>query len=475
MLIAVRRFATFAAVGLALCTCPQRVNAQAEPLQGNRVVPRSAADVQLSYAPIVKRVAPAVVNVYAAKVIEHRNPLFDDPIFRRFFGAPERSPEQIQRSLGSGVIVDASGLVVTNNHVIEGADQVKVSLADKREFEAEIVLKDGRSDLAVLRLKEARERFPQIEFADSDQLEVGDIVLAIGNPFGVGQTVTHGIVSAVARTQIGITDYQFFIQTDAAINPGNSGGALVDAGGRLVGINTAIFSRSGGSQGIGFAIPANMVRVVVASARGGGNVVKRPWLGAKLQAVTPDIADSLNLKRPSGALVANVVPQSPAARAGLRTGDLIVSVDGQAVEDPNAFDYRFATKALGREAQLGVVRGGRESTLGVALETAPDTGRDELVIRSRSPFLGAKVANVSPALADELRLESPAEGVVVLEVAEGSTAKTLGFQRGDVVLSVNNEKITRTRDLERVTMQPSRVWRITIMRGGQQISVTLTL
>jgi Do/DeqQ family serine protease len=474
MLIVVRRFATFATVGAALCMSTQLVHAQVQPPQDNRVVPGSAADVRLSYAPIVKRVAPAVVNVYAAKVIENRNPLFDDPIFRRFFGGPERSPEQIQRSLGSGVIVDASGLVVTNNHVIEGADQVKVSLADKREFEAEIVLKDGRSDLAVLRLKDARERFPQIEFADSDQLEVGDVVLAIGNPFGVGQTVTHGIVSAVARTQVGITDYQFFIQTDAAINPGNSGGALVDAAGRLVGINTAIFSRSGGSQGIGFAIPANMVRVVVASARGGGNVVKRPWLGAKLQAVTSDIADTLNLKRPSGALVASVVPQSPAARAGLHSGDLIVSVDGQAVEDPNAFDYRFATKPLGGEAQLGIMRGGREGTLAVSLETAPDTGRDELVIRSHSPFLGAKVANLSPALADELRLESQDEGVVVLEVAEGSTAQTLGFQRGDVVLSVNNEKITQTRDLERVTRQPSRIWRIMIMRGGQQISVTLS-
>ena len=212
----------------------------------------------------------------------------------------------MQRSLGSGVIVDASGLIVTNVHVIEGADEVKVALADKREFEAEIVLKDKRSDLAVLRIKDAHERFPVLEFANSDALEVGDVVLAIGDPFGVGQTVTHGIVSALARTQVGITDYQFFIQTDAAINPGNSGGALVDLTGRLVGINTAIFSRSGGSQGIGFAIPANMVRVVVASAKGGGDAVKRPWLGAKLQAVTADIADSMGLKRPTGALVASV-------------------------------------------------------------------------------------------------------------------------------------------------------------------------
>jgi Do/DeqQ family serine protease len=470
MAFAPRLLTAFAAAALALILPLGSVQAQ---IQDKRVIPASPGDLLLSYAPIVKRVAPAVVNVYAAKVVENRNPFFDDPIFRRFFGGPGGSREQVQRSLGSGVIIDASGLVVTNNHVIEGADQVKVSLADKREFEAEIVLKDERSDLAVLRLKDAHEKFAPIEFADSDALQVGDVVLAIGNPFAVGQTVTHGIVSAVARTQVGISDYQFFIQTDAAINPGNSGGALVDMAGRLVGINTAIFSRSGGSQGIGFAIPANMVRVVVASALGGGSVVKRPWLGAKLQAVTPEIADTLNLKRPTGALVASIVPQSPAERAGLRSGDLILSVDGLTVDDPNAFDYRFATKPLGGATQLGILRGGRESKLTVALETAPDTGRDEIVIRSRSPFLGAKVANLSPALADELRLDSAAEGVVVLGVEDGSEAQSLGFQRGDIVVSVNNEKVAHTRDLERITKQQSRLWRITVMRGGQQISVIL--
>lgn len=203
----------------------------------DRRVPASAAELRLSYAPIVQRVQPAVVNVYAAKTVQNRNPLLDDPIFRRFFGVPGQQPEQMQRSLGSGVMVDASGLVVTNNHVIEGADQVKVSLADKREFEAEIVLKDSRTDLAVLRLKDTKEKFATLDFANSDELLVGDVVLAIGNPFGVGQTVTHGIISALARTQVGITDYQFFIQTDAAINPGNSGGALVDMTGKLAGIN----------------------------------------------------------------------------------------------------------------------------------------------------------------------------------------------------------------------------------------------
>jgi Do/DeqQ family serine protease len=441
-----------------------------------RRVPSSANELRLSYAPVVQRATPAVVNVYAAKMVVVRNPLFDDPIFRRFFGVPDGRGgpgEQVQRSLGSGVIVDPSGLVVTNNHVIEGADQVKVSLSDKREFEAEIVLKDSRSDLAVLRIKAQSERFPALEFADSDALQVGDVVLAIGNPFAVGQTVTHGIVSAVARTQVGITDYQFFIQTDAAINPGNSGGALVDLGARLVGINTAIFSRSGGSQGIGFAIPANMVRVVVASARSGGSTVKRPWLGARLQAVTPEIADSLGLKRPAGALVASVAPASPAARAGLKSSDLIIAIDGQPIDDPNAFDYRFATKVIGGSARIGVVRGGREFAVTVALEALPDTAHDELVIASPSPFQGAKVSNLSPALADDLRLDPSTQGVVILEVVSGSSAQRLGLQRGDLVVSVNSAKIAKTRDLERIAGQASRRWSITILRGGQQVSVEL--
>ena len=435
----------------------------------NRRVPSSAAELQLSYASVVKLVAPAVVNVYAARVVENRNPFMNDPLFRQFFGAVPR--EQVLRSLGSGVIIDPSGLVVTNYHVIEGASEVKVALADKHEFDAEIALKDEHSDLAVLRLKGANERFPAMEFANSDELQVGDVVLAIGDPFGIGQTVTHGIVSAVARTQVGISDYRFFIQTDAAINPGNSGGALVDLSGKLVGINTAIYSRSGGSQGIGFAIPANMVSVVVASARGGSAAVKRPWLGAKLQEVTPEIADSLGLKRPSGALVANVASSGPAARAGIKTGDVIVSIDGTIVDDPNSFDYRFATKPLGGTAHIGLLRQGRETVVPVSLQTAPDTPRDEIEIKARSPFLGATVANLSPALADELRLDTQARGVVIVKIADGSAAQSVGFQKGDIVVSVNNQTIEKSADLDRITRAGGHSWRITIDRGGQQISV----
>ena len=437
----------------------------------DRIVPSSANQLRMSYAPIVQHVQPAVVNVYAAKTIQNRNPFLNDPIFRQFFG--QQPAEQMQRSLGSGVMVDASGLVVTNNHVIEGADQVKVSLSDKREFEAEIVLKDSRTDLAVLRLKDTKEKFPTLEFSNSDDAQVGDVVLAIGNPFGVGQTVTHGIISALARTQVGITDYQFFIQTDAAINPGNFGGALVDMTGKLVGINTAIFSRSGGSQGIGFAIPANMVRVVVASARGGSAAVKRPWLGAKLQAVTPEIAETIGIARPTGALVANVTAGSPAARAGLKLSDLIMSIDGQVIDDANAFDYRFATRPLGGTAQLEVQRAGKPVRLVVPLETAPDSGRDEIILKSRSPFQGAKVANISPALADELRLDSATEGVVVTALADDAPATSVGFQKGDIITAVNGQAIAKTVDLERATRDPARLWRITVVRGGQQINVTL--
>src|SRR3978361_628551 len=268
----------FSPIAAAVIVCVAAFSSGRALAQARRA-PGVSTELKLPCAPIVQPVQPAVVNVYAAKLVQNRNPLLDDPIFRRFFGVPGQQPEQMQRSLGSGVMVDPSGLVVTNNHGIEGADQVKVSLSDKREFEAEIVLKDSRTDLAVLRLKDSKEKFPTLDFANSDELLVGDVVLAIGNPFGVGQTVTHGIISALARTQVGITDYQFFIQTDAAINPGNSGGALVDMTGKLAGINTAIFSRSGGSQGIGFAIPANMVRVVVASAKSGGKAGQPPRAG----------------------------------------------------------------------------------------------------------------------------------------------------------------------------------------------------
>ena len=426
------------------------------------------APLRATYAAAVQRAASAVVNVYTARLVTERVA----PSLGELFGDyMPRYRQRIERSLGSGVIVDEGGHIVTNHHVIANADSMLVQLADGRVAQAHIVGRDPDTDLAVLKIDLTP--LPVATFGHSDQLQVGDVVLAIGNPFGVGQTVTHGIISALARTQVGITDYQFFIQTDAAINPGNSGGALVDMTGRLAGVNTAIFSRSGGSQGIGFAIPANMVRVVVASAKSGGKAVKRPWLGARLQAVTPEIAETLGLRLPTGALVANVVANSPAARAGLKLSDLIVAIDGQAVDDPNAFDYRFATRPLGGASQVDVQRAGKTVKLTVPLETAPDTGRDEIVLTTRSPFQGAKVANISPAVADELHLDADTQGVVVTDLADGATAADVGFQKGDIILAVNNQKIAKTSDLEKATRESARLWRITVVRGGQQINVTL--
>ena len=335
-----------------------------------------------------------------------RNPLFDDPIFRHFFGdSPEMRPGgPTAQSLGSGVLVDPSGLVVTNYHVVEGMTDVKVALADRREFAANIVLRDQRTDLAVLRLKDSGP-FPFMEFDDSDALQVGDLVLAIGDPFGVGETVTQGIVSALARTEEGISNFGFFIQTDAAINPGNSGGALVDMNGRLVGINSAIVSQTGSSVGIGLAIPANMVKIVVATAKSGGKEVKRPWLGAGLQSVTKEIAESLGLDRPAGVLVTDVTPNSPAEVAGLQHGDLITSIDQQPVVDVEDFSYRFATRPLGSTASLAVMRAGKPLTLSVKLVTAPELPRDPIRITGDSPFAGATVINLSPAVADEYSIE----------------------------------------------------------------------
>jgi Do/DeqQ family serine protease len=438
-----------------------------------KVIPSNPGQVHLSFAPVVKKVQPAVVNVYASRVeTMPRNPLFDDPIFRRFFGGGEDS--RVSKSLGSGVIVDPSGLVVTNYHVIESMTEVKVALSDKREFEAQIVLRDPRTDLAVLKLS-GGDNFPVLELGDSDALEVGDFVIAIGNPFGVGQTVTQGIVSALARTQIGISDYGFFIQTDAAINPGNSGGALVDLDGKLVGINSAIYSRTGGSMGIGFAIPVNIIKGVVATARRGGATVKRPWLGATLQSLTKDIADNLGIDRPTGALVVTVAANGPAAEAGLKRGDVITAVDGQGVDDSESVGFRLAVKPLGGSAELSILRNGRSQALPLKLASAPENPpRDAITIRSRSPFEGAEVMNMSPAIAEELSLDGSAlDGVVVASVGDNSMAAQVGVQKGDIVVAVNGQRIVTTRDLEKACAERARLWDLTIRRGGETIRTRL--
>jgi len=451
------------------------VGARAQEPPDQRVVPTSPAEVHLSFAPIVAKVRPSVVNVYASRVeTMPRNPLFDDPFFRHFFGEPDGAQsKRVAQSLGSGVIVDASGLIVTNHHVIAGMTEVKIALADKREYEAKIVLDDARTDLAVLKIK-GDGALPAIVLGDSDAIQVGDFVIAIGNPFGVGQSVTQGIVSALARTDIGINNYGFFIQTDAAINPGNSGGALVDTWGRLVGINSAIYSRSGGSMGIGFAIPVNMVKSVIATAKSGGRIVKRPYLGAKLQDVTRDIADSLGLDRPVGAVVASVEPGAPAAKAGLVSGDVIVAVDGRPVEDAASVDFRIGVKPIGGLASLTVVRGGKRLVLPMKLEGPPETTpRDAVRLKNRSPLQGAEVENLSPAVVAELSLDAAAlgasHGVVVSDVAADSPAAQFGVQKGDVILALNGSPIRDTHELVAATAAHAHVWDLTIARGGQMI------
>ncbi len=441
------------------------------PAQTFRAAPESRAQIQLSFAPIVRTAAGSVVNVYGARVEKNPRMAVMDEFFRRFFGqgTPNMAPDRTQRSLGSGVIVDGSGLVVTNHHVIENMTEVRVSLADRREVEAEIVLRDPRADLAVLRLK-GRGTYRAIDLGESDDLQVGDIVLAIGNPFGVGQTVTQGIVSGLARTNVGVADYSYFIQTDAAINPGNSGGALVDINGRLVGINSAIYSQSGGSVGIGFAIPANMVRAVVASAQAGARTMQRPWLGASLQPVTTEIAESLGLDPPSGALVASVRDGSPADRAGLRRADVILEVDGRPVDDPDAFGWRYALKGISGETPVTVNRRGKRQVLTVRLASPPEIpAREPVQPRGRTPFAGTTVVNLSPAVADEMRLET-SEGVVVSEVEEGTVAERLGFRKGDILVAINTETLASTRDLERVLRAGARPWEVSIRRGGQVLT-----
>ncbi len=392
--------------------------AQAEPV---RQAPETRPEMLLSFAPVVKKVQPAVVNVYASRTDKlPRNPLFDDPVFRRFFGGggDDRPGGRTSQSLGSGVLVDASGLVVTNYHVIENMTDVRVALSDKREFEAKIVLRDQRTDLALLQLVGGA-NFPTMQLGDSDALEVGDLVLAIGNPFGVGQTVTQGIISALARTNVGISDYGFFIQTDAAINPGNSGGALVDMNGRLAGINSAIFSQSGGSVGIGFAIPVNMVKIVVAAWKSGANKVHRPWLGASLQTVSRDIADSLGLDRPSGALVADITVHTAAADAGLKRGDLIMAIDGQSIDNPESLGYRLGTKPIGGTASLNVLRDGKALTLSMKLAPAPELPpREPIKFEGHTPFTGATGINLSPAVAEEFSIEGVKEGVLIEDIED---------------------------------------------------------
>lgn len=436
-------------------------------------VPSSQAEVTLSYAPLVKQATPAVVNIYTKKTVVERprSPFADDPFFRQFFGGLGRARKREEQSLGSGVIVDRDGTVVTNNHVINGADEIRVILADRREFDAELAGADERTDLAMLRLIDPPADLAALPFANSDDVEVGDLVLAIGNPFGVGQTVTTGIVSALARSQVNRDlDFQNFIQTDAAINPGNSGGALIDMQGRLIGINTAIFTRSGGSNGIGFAVPANMVRATLSGFRGGR--VVRPWVGAGLQAVTNDLAASLGLERPTGVLVTAVRDGGPADEAGLRKGDVVLSVNGIEVTDPDGFAFRIATLGLGAGAELEVLRRDQVFETGLPLKAPPETPpRNTTLIQGHNPIEGAEVANLNPALADELGRPMEEQGVIVLRIRRNSIAARMRLRPGDLIVSVDNSAIETVAQLSRALTRRdgARNWRVAVQRGGRVI------
>ncbi len=443
------------------------------------VVPQSGEQITLSFAPLVRKAAPAVVNIYTKKVVRTRgvSPLFNDPFFRRFFGggmgfgAPRA---RVQNALGSGVIVGADGLIVTNNHVIEGADQITVVLADRREFEAKVIGADERSDLAVLEIESKGRPLPFLILSEEDNLEVGDLVLAIGNPFGVGQTVTSGIVSALARSRTGISDLNSFIQTDAAINPGNSGGALIDMKGRLVGINTAIFSKSGGSLGIGFAIPAVMVRSVLAGMTKGGHII-RPWLGAWGQEVSADIAASLDLDHPQGVLISEIYPGAAGDRAGLRVGDVVLAVNGKGINTPQDLRFRIATLKVGGRASLEVWRKKSKTGIGIDLEPPPEEPpRNVTELSGRSPFNGAVVANMSPALAEELSIDSMSAGVIILRVRRGSLADRINLRPGDMILSINNENVERVRRLRKMTVRPRKTWRLAIRRNGQVLRLAIS-
>ena len=444
----------------------------AETAGPDRRIPFGQQEIQLSFAPLVKETAPAVVNVYASqKAREVRSPFEGDPFFEQFFGRQRRQRQET--SLGSGVLLDASGVVVTNFHVIRGADEIKVATSDGREFESKVLLKDESLDLAVLKI-DSPDPFPVIATGDSDALQIGDLVLAIGNPFGVGQTTTSGIVSALARTHVGVADFGFFIQTDAAINPGNSGGALVNMSGQLVGINTAIFSRSGGSIGIGFAIPSNIVRAVVDAAMKGNDFFERPYIGANFEIVTPQIAELLGMPRPTGVLVTSVVADGPAAKAGLKPGDVVLAFNGASIEHIDALGYRLATRPIDSTAELTVLSQGEERTVEIALIRAPEgTTAAEVVIRGRSPFAGAKVAELSPRLAQRLGLRADTKGVTVVDIDSDSPAASFGLQPKDIVREVNGEQIDTAEKLKELAEQDTRWWKFTVERDGRLLRQVL--
>ncbi|SEQ18531.1 Do family serine endopeptidase [Thalassovita taeanensis] len=447
----------------------------ATPLLADTRVPQSQTEIQLGFAPLVKQTAPAVVNIYAKRIVATRtSPFQDDPFFRDMFRDFGTIRPQVQNSLGSGVILSSDGYVVSNYHVVGGATDIRVVLNDRREFEASVLLSDEESDLAILRLDSAQD-MPSLALRDSESVEVGELVLAIGNPFGVGQTVTSGIVSGLARSGTATGSARgYFLQTDAAINPGNSGGALIDVNGRLIGVNTSILTRSGGSNGIGFAIPSNLVAQFVAQARAGENQFKRPWAGINGQPVDADIAASLGLERASGILIAELHPASPFLAAGFQSGDVILSVDGQPVNTPAEMVFRMSVAGLGAQTRITRVHDGTAQEVTVGLMAAPDTpARDRRVLSEASALPGLTVSNINPAVLSEYGLPLSSTGVVVED--PGPVAGQVGLKSGDILHVINGDTIEATKDVEKALTGRVRRLTLDVQRGLQRLVIRFRL
>ena len=450
------RLAIAAALMLSACGQPQPSKAQEGVFaEQPRQAPRDAGAMKSSFAPVVREAAPAVVNISARGVQQVRDP---------FWGLPG---QRQTGSIGSGVIVRSDGVVVTNNHVIENMQQIRVTLNDRREYAARVLLADSRSDIAVLQLEGVEGSLPVLRIDDQEEQQVGDLVLAIGNPFGVGQTVTTGIVSALNRTETGISDSSSFIQTDAAINPGNSGGALVDMDGDLIGINTAIFSRTGSSTGVGFAVPATMVKRVVDSAVGGAKAVVRPWLGVKGDTVSADIARSLGLSRPQGLIITEVYPQGPGARAGLEEGDVVTAVDGAEINDQGGLNFRVGTRSPNDTVAVTILRDGRTQTINARVAALPgdaDPGQGTTV--GQGALAGLQGVALNPALADRLGGDPFTSGVVVTGLQRNSIPARIGLRPNDLIVQVDGRPATSVAALGRA----QRGSELTIVRGGRKLT-----
>lgn len=442
------------------------------PAAAETRVPVSQSEIQMGFAPVVRQAAPAVVNIYARRVVAaQRSPFRGDPFFERFFNDFGATRPRVQNSLGSGVILSADGIVVSNYHVVGEATDIRVVLNDRREYGAKVLLGDEEADLAVLQIEDAPD-LPTLRLRDSDSVEVGELVLAIGNPFGVGQTVSSGIVSGLARSGTAMgTARGYFIQTDAPINPGNSGGALVDVNGDLIGINTAILSRSGGSNGIGFAIPAGLVAQFVAQAQAGKTAFERPWAGLGGQTVTPDMAEGLGLARPDGIVISQVHPLSSFA-GGIAPGDVIVEVDGQPVGSPAEMVYRMSLKGLGQTARITRLRDGASAEIEVALIAAPEVPpRGKVETGPRAALPGLVLSTINPAVIEQYRLPLTAEGVIVED--PGPYGARAGLQAGDILRGVSGVMLTDSASAAAALETVGRSLALEVQRGAQRVVLRL--